>query len=139
MTNRLSGMSGLYGVTMIVATLCWQPFTAVATEVNAVRLVQSGHVYPAELSSTNNGLKVVIDGLSYSGHITAHPSKAVNASDGHESNAEGPLGRGKWGRAFLFASSAKVIQCRIDSGLPELIGSCIDADGRNYKLLSSRR
>jgi hypothetical protein len=132
MTNRIAGLSGV----IIIATLWWQPSRSVACEVNADRLAQSGHVYLANFSSAENALKVVVDGVSYSGHITPHADKADYGNNG---NFSGPLGQGKWGRAFLFASSAKVIQCRIDSGLPELIGSCIDADGRNYKLLSSNR
>lgn len=130
MISRIAAISGMF----IVAALCWQHSGAVASGVNADKLVQSGHVYLAEFSAITNRLKVAIDGVSYSGYITSH---ADQTGDGNESKLSGPLGQGKWGRAFLFASSAKVIQCRIDSGLPELIGSCIDADGRNYKLLSS--
>jgi hypothetical protein len=41
---------------------------------------------------------------------------------------------GQWGSAFLFASSAEVLQCQLDAGFPQVKGRCQGADGRKFDL-----
>jgi hypothetical protein len=36
---------------------------------------------------------------------------------------------GQWGRAFLLSSSAKVLQCELNSKFPAVTGHCISAEG----------
>jgi hypothetical protein len=135
MTDRFTSFISISGL-VIIAALFMQPNRSVASEPTTGNVATGGQVYLAEFSSSDNALKVAVDGMLYRGFLASH---TVNTESAQDSNLQGPLGAGKWGRAFLFASSAKVIQCRIDSGFPELTGLCLDADGRNYKLLSANR
>ena len=85
-----------------------------------------GGVYAGSYSSVEKKLAVTIDGVIYQGNY------ASLADDGVQSSAQAPSGN--WGRAFLFASSAKTLACRLDAGFPNVKGQCVDADGRQFGL-----
>lgn len=72
-------------------------------------------------------LSVDIDGMHYRGNF--EPSVVSSA----EKRNENP-NAAHWGKAFLFASSAKILQCTLDSGFPSLRGSCTTAEGRRLKI-----
>ncbi|MCJ7799278.1 MAG: hypothetical protein MUP33_05880, partial [Polaromonas sp.] len=67
---------------------------------------------------------VDIDGVLYRGHY---------AERGSTTQPENPT-TGRWGRAFLMASSAKVLQCQLDAGFPQVSGLCQDSDGQKFAL-----
>ena len=85
-----------------------------------------GGVYAGSYSSVEKKLAVTIDGVTYQGHY------ASLTDDGAQISAQAPSG--SWGRAFLFASSAKTLACRLDAGFPNVKGQCVDADGRQFGL-----
>lgn len=82
--------------------------------------------YLGSYFTASKAIAVDIDGLTYKG--------------GYASNAEDSAGptsgamTAPWGRAFLFASSSKTLQCKLDAGFPNASGQCLDADGRRYQM-----
>ena len=88
--------------------------------------IGESQTYQGQYAVKNQAMWVDIDGLVYRGNYAAN-SQEVNAASG------GPP-VGSWGRAFLFASSAKVLQCQLDSGFPSISGRCQSADGRIFEL-----
>ena len=88
--------------------------------------IGESQTYQGHYAVKNQAMWVDIDGLVYRGNYAAN-SQEVNAASG-----EPPVG--SWGRAFLFASSAKVLQCQLDSGFPSISGRCQSADGRIFEL-----
>lgn len=86
----------------------------------------SNQSYPGRYSPDNQALSVEIDGLLYRGHYVARADDAA------------PAGGGVWGRAFLFASSASVLQCQLSAGFPQVSGVCQAADGRIFDLRQAR-
>lgn len=102
---------------------------AVAQDTGTAAFFAADETYRGEYSLANKSLEVTIDGLQYRGNFEG----AVAA---RPSLPEQPM-TGLWGRAFLFASSAKIIQCRLDSGFPKLSGLCVSADGRHFRLEAS--
>ena len=96
--------------------------------------VSSGPAYFTEGRQTYIGIYVVSDqriavtvnGLDYKGHYASLADDNAGASSGARA--------GKWGRAFLFASSASSLQCQLDAGFPNVKGQCQAADGRVYQL-----
>lgn len=103
-----------------------------APETGAATFTADGRSYPGRYSVADQALSVAIDGLLYQGHY------ASREESGNTPVADGP-GAGLWGRAFLFASSAKVLQCKLDAGFPQVSGQCLDADGRKYELAPAAR
>lgn len=83
--------------------------------------------YVGQYNATDRALSVDIDGLLYRGHYAA---RAAYGSPPPSGNPKA----GKWGRAFLMASSAKVLQCQLDAGFPQVSGLCQDSDGRKFEL-----
>ena len=67
-----------------------------------------------------------IDGLVYKGYYASRAEDDAGATSG--------ISTGKWGRAFLFASSAKVLRCQLETGFPKASGQCQGADGRIFRL-----
>ena len=98
---------------------------SLATSGTASFMTQN-RTYLGSYSIANRGIAVDIDGLTYKG------SYASNAED----NARPSSGAmtAPWGRAFLFASSAKTLQCKLDAGFPNASGQCLDADGRRFQM-----
>lgn len=111
--------------------------TGVAMAESTANVASSGsaifttgkNTYLGSFSSQNRLISVEIEGLTYTG------SYASNAEDSAEPSSGAVIA--KWGRAFLFASSAKTLQCKLDAGFPDASGQCVDADGRRYLMKAS--
>lgn len=88
--------------------------------------ITEGRTYQGYYASKTQAIWVNIDGLLYRGNYAANSQKIGTAPGG------APVGH--WGRAFLFATSAKVLQCQLDSGFPRVSGRCQSADGRTFDL-----
>ena len=87
----------------------------------------SGQTYRGYYALADQALAVDIDGVQYRGHYASDPAaEGAALPDGERGKA--------WGSAFLFASSAKVLQCRLDRGFPQMTGQCRDAEGREFRL-----
>ena len=86
----------------------------------------AGQTYPGTYSTADKLIKVDIDGLVYKGHYASRAEDSAGAASG--------IPAGSWGRAFLFASSAKVLQCQLDTGFPKVRGQCLGSDGRKFEL-----
>lgn len=86
----------------------------------------AGLTYPGTYSTADKLIKVDIDGLVYKGHYASRAEDSAGAASG--------IPAGSWGRAFLFASSAKVLQCQLDAGFPKVRGQCLGSDGRKFEL-----
>ena len=98
-----------------------------ANEAGTATFTSEGRTYIGQYSATEHALSVEIDGLIYRGHYAAQANDAGAA-------LQSASGARPWGRAFLFASSAKVLQCRLDTDFPQVKGACQAADGRNFDL-----
>ncbi len=83
--------------------------------------------YQGQFTTAGRALSVEIDGVLYRGHYASR-------SEDDGSLAASPAASGQWGRAFLFASSANILQCRLDSNFPQIKGLCRAADGREFDL-----
>ena len=97
-----------------------------APQSGVAAFIAEGRTYLGQYAVKNQALSVNIDGLVYRGNY------AATAQEGEAATGGAPVGR--WGRAFLFATSAKVLQCQLDSGFPSVSGRCQSADGRNFDL-----
>ena len=97
-----------------------------APQSGVTSFIGENRTYQGQYAVKNQAIWVDIDGLVYRGNYAAN-SQEVNAAPG------GPP-VGSWGRAFLFASSAKVLQCQLDSGFPSVSGRCQSADGQIFNL-----
>jgi len=98
-----------------------------ADKAGAVAFMTDGHTYLGRYSLADEALSVEIDGLMYRGHYAAQ-------ADDAGALPAGSARPGAWGRAFLFASSASVLQCRLATGFPQVSGQCQAADGRRFEL-----
>ena len=103
-----------------------------ADNAGAVAFVTDRHSYLGQYSLSDEALSVDIDGLMYRGHYAAQADDAGATSSGSAST-------GQWGRAFLFASSAKVLQCQLKTAFPQVSGQCLAADGRQFELKPATR
>lgn len=99
---------------------------AAAPQSGIAVFVGEGRSYQGEYAVKNQAISVNIDGLIYRGNY------AANTKEDAATRGSAPVG--SWGRAFLFATSAKVLQCQLDSGFPRVSGRCQSADGRNFDL-----
>ena len=102
------------------AGVSWAATTGIAT------FNEAGHTYLGTYSTAGKLITVDIDGLTYRGNYASNADDSGGASTGVPS--------GKWGRAFMFASSAQVLRCVLDAGFPKVSGQCQGANGRNFKL-----
>lgn len=101
-----------------------------AGNAGAVAFVTDGRSYLGHYSLPDEAVSVEIDGLMYRGHYAARTEDAGALAPG----AANAGNTGAWGRAFLFASSAKVLQCQLATGFPQVSGQCLAADGRRFEL-----
>ena len=100
--------------------------TAATALTGSASFATQDRTYVGSYSTAKKSMSVDIDGLTYKGHY------ASNAEDSAAlSNVALTAG---WGRAFLFASSAKTLQCQLDAGFPDATGQCLDAQGRVYRM-----
>ena len=102
------------------ASACWADSSGVAT------FFAAGQTYPGTYSTADKLIKVDINGLVYKGHYASRAEDSAGAASG--------VSAGSWGRAFLFASSANVMQCQLDTGFPKVRGQCLGSDGRKFEL-----
>jgi hypothetical protein len=98
-----------------------------ASNAGSVAFVTDGNAYVGQYSLSDEAISVEIDGLMYRGHYAA-------LADDAGALPVGAAGAGQWGRAFLFASSAKVLQCQMKTAFPQVSGRCLAADGRQFEL-----
>ena len=111
---------------VLVLNVALAPAAWPAGKASPVAFVADGKVYRGEFNLADKALSVAIDGLTYRGYYAAR---------GEDAGASAPGGAtGQWGRAFLFASSAKVLQCQLKTGFPQVSGQCLDAEGRKFEL-----
>lgn len=101
--------------------------TLAAEGVGLAAFVTEGRTYLGQYSLADQALSVDIDGLSYGGHYAARADDNGRQDSAASSN-------GQWGRAFLFASSARVLQCQLKTGFPQVSGQCQGADGHQFEL-----
>lgn len=101
-----------------------------AGNAGVVAFVTDGRTYLGQYSLPDEALSVEIDGLMYRGHYAAWTEDAGALAPGTANTGNS----GAWGRAFLFASSAKVLQCQLNTGFPQVSGQCQAADGRRFEL-----
>lgn len=99
---------------------------SLATSAGVASFVTQDRTYLGAYSTANRAIAVDIDGLTYRGNF------ASNAED-NSGPSSGAMAA-PWGRAFLFASSAKTLQCKLDTGFPNASGQCLDAEGRSYQM-----
>lgn len=113
---------------LLIAACCALAGPALADpETGAASFTTADRSYLGQYTVADQALSVDIDGLLYKGHYAAR-TEDVSTPLAGEPNA------GRWGRAFLFASSAKVLQCQMNTGFPKVNGFCQDADGRKFEL-----
>lgn len=89
--------------------------------------IADGQIYLGSYAEADRALTVNVDGTLYKGHYARHSAEGTATQTG-SSDAN------VWGSAFLFASSAKILQCRLDQGVPKMAGQCQDAQGRQFRL-----
>ena len=117
----------------LISAAVWLASSAAALEPGKVLFVGDHGSYVGSYGVGDKSMNVVIDGLPYRGHFSDTKSSR-NSDVGNTAVADASLS-GSWGRAFLFASSAKVMNCKLDTGFPKVSGSCHDADGRSFQLM----
>lgn len=99
------------------------PLTA---STGSASFISGERTYLGSYAMTDRSISVDIDGLNYKGNYTSLAEDSAGPSSGATS--------GSWGRAFLFASSARTLRCQLDAGFPKVSGQCQDAGGRLYLL-----
>ena len=82
--------------------------------------------YLGHYITSDKSISVDIDGLNYKGNYATLAEDISGSGSGATS--------GSWGRAFLFASSAKTLRCQLDAGFPKVSGQCQDSGGRQFLL-----
>lgn len=115
-----------------VCALSFIAAPALGQETGAVLFAHGGTAHAGQFALADRALSVKIDGLQYQGHFQANHETAAP----HNPTA---ARTGRWGRAFLFASSAKVLQCQLDTGFPRGTGWCQDAEGRDFQITTPAR
>lgn len=98
-----------------------------ASEEGAAFFTSNGQSYAGQFSVTHSTLSVTIDGMYFRGGF-------IQAAGDQSALPLSVASGGNWGRAFLFGSSAEVLQCRLDTGFPALTGECVRTDGRKFLL-----
>ena len=133
MTNTLRALrSGA-----LISAAVWLASSAAALESGKVLFVGDHGSYVGSYGVGDKSMSVVINGLPYRGHFSDTKSSrnsGMKSDVGNTAFAD-PFLSGSWGHAFLFASSAKVMKCKLDTGFPQVSGSCHDADGRFFQLM----
>ena len=115
-----------FRISLLAATCGLTGLAVAAPQSGVASFVNESQTYQGHYAVKNQSIWVDIDSLVYRGNYAANSQEVKAASGGP------PVG--SWGRAFLFASSAKVLQCQLDSGFPSVSGRCQGADGRIFDL-----
>lgn len=101
--------------------------SALATaSTGTANLSTEGRTYVGTYSIADKQISVDIDGLTYRGNYATLAEDTAGSSSGART--------GSWGRAFLFATSAKILNCQLDAGFPKAIGQCQGAGDRRFQL-----
>lgn len=127
-------MKKLFALRMLVsglAALSVFSSAPTAAQQGKAMLTSENRSYVGTYSTADKHISVDIDGLVYQGHYASHTEDFGRATDGTTA--------GGWGRAFLFASSARVLQCALKTELPNITGQCQGSDGRNFQLTTETR
>ena len=96
-------------------------------DAGPVEFISESRTYTGQYAAENRSIAVEIDGVRYQGHY------ASNTEDEAALQINKPK-TGQWGRGFLFAHRAKVLQCQLNSGFPKVSGQCQSADGRQFEI-----
>ena len=109
---------------------------ALAQSPGTVRWVSDSGHYMGAYSMADQAMSVTLDGSHYRGHFVQRVDGdgAAIASPAASNETEK---NGAWGRAFLFASSAQVIQCELTTGFPAVTGHCTNSEGRRFQLMTT--
>ena len=121
----------------LISAIVWLASSAAALDLGKVLFVGDHGSYVGSYGVGDKSMSVVINGLPYWGHFSdtkSSMSSGMKSDVGNTAVADASLS-GSWGHAFLFASSAKVMKCKLDTGFPQVSGSCHDADGRFFQLM----
>ena len=102
------------------------PLTATTALTGSASFSSGERTYLGTYAITDKSISVDIDGLNYKGNYASLAEDSAGSSSAAET--------GSWGRAFLFASSAKTLRCQLDAGFPKVSGQCQDAGGRHFLL-----
>ena len=102
--------------------------SALASSTGTAIFTTEGHTYLGIYSMEEKLIAVDIDGMMYKGYYASHAEDGGGTTSGYLA--------GKWGRAFLFASSAKILRCQLETAFPKATGQCQGADGRVFRLTS---
>lgn len=117
----------LYTLCLMTCTV-YSSSAALAASTGTVMFTAEGRSYQGSYFTAEKLISVDIDGLIYKGYYASHAEDSGGVSNG--------ISAGKWGRAFLFASSAKILRCQLESAFPKATGQCQGADGRVFRLTS---
>lgn len=116
----------LVGAALQSAVMILPASAQAANDVGDVAFVGQSQTYLGRYSVSGATLAVEIDGLVYRGTYSANADSPAPAA--------GNLPPGTWGNAYLFASSASVLQCQLSSAFPQASGHCLAADSRRFVL-----
>ena len=97
-----------------------------AAVTGSARFSTAERTYLGNFTTSDRSISVDIDGLTYKGNYASLAEDSAGSTPGAMP--------GNWGRAFLFASSAKTLRCQLDAGFPKVSGQCQDAGGRQFLL-----
>ena len=109
-------------------------FSVAAQDQGTLAFVAPDTRYIGIYALTARVVSVNIDGTAYKGHFVENHNN-FSSRDEQVSNLNDLEKNGSWGHAFLFASSAQILQCQLDAGFPKVAGNCQDAQGRRFKLV----
>ena len=101
---------------------------SLAVPAGSASFIAGQRAYVGSYIAADKSVSVDIDGLTYKGNYAATSEDDAGTNSGAIN--------GQWGRAFLFASSAKTLRCQLDAGFPKVVGQCQDAGSRQFQLQS---
>ena len=112
----------------LIACAVFASTSALASSTGKAIFTTDERTYLGIFSTEEKLIAVDIDGLMYRGYYASHAEDGGGTTSGNLA--------GKWGRAFLFASSANILRCQLETSFPKATGQCQGADGRVFRLIS---
>lgn len=116
------------GVLVFISDGAFASGASSTTVTGSASFSTEGRTYLGTFATEDKSISVDIDGLNYRGNYASLAEDKAGTSSGART--------GTWGRAFLFASSAKTLRCQLDAGFPKVSGQCQGAGGRHFQLKS---
>ena len=113
-------------VLVFVSSAAFAGVESTSAVTGSATFITGERTYLGNFATSDKSISVDIDGLSYKGNYAPFAEDSAGSSSGAIT--------GNWGRAFLFASSAKTLRCQLDAGFPKVSGQCKDASGRQFLL-----